>query len=202
MRLLIILWKALLLMDNYFNFKISDKGVLSRQCQEYRVTNFIDVCNLVKELPYGRNSDRSDYNLVLKEQKGTCSTKHAFLKQLAIENGFEAMSLCIGIYKMNAINTIGIASVLDNYQLRYIPEAHTYLKYKEAIFDFTSANTSSNNFHDSIMYEETIKAEQIGDYKVNLHHQFLKSWIEENDIAFSFEDLWHIREQCILVLSK
>ena len=189
-------------MDNYFNFKISDKGVLSTQCQKLGFTNFEDACNLIKELPYGRNSDRSDYKLVLKEQKGTCATKHAFLKQLAIENGFEAISLCIGIYKMNALNTKGIGAVLERYQLNYIPEAHTYLKYKDLIFDFTSAHASSDNFYSSVMYEETIEPKQIGDHKVNLHHQFLKSWIEENDIPYSFEDLWEIREECILALSK
>ncbi|WP_299122758.1 hypothetical protein [uncultured Winogradskyella sp.] len=188
-------------MDNYFNFKISDQGSLSRQCLEFGVTNFMDVCNLVKELPYGRNSDRSDFASVIKEQKGTCSTKHAFLKQLTVENSIEYISLCLGIYKMNASNTKGIGSVLSKHRLIYIPEAHTYLKYKEQIFDFTSTN-ASNRFYDSILYEEDIEAKQIGSYKVNLHQQFLKSWIKENDILYSFKEVWNIREQCILALSQ
>ena len=188
-------------MDNYFNLKISDKGTLSRQCLDYKILKYADACNIIKELPYGRNSDRSDFNLVLKEQKGTCSTKHAFLKQLAVENEFEAILLFIGVYKMNAINTIGVGDVLEKYQLSYIPEAHTYLKYKDDIFDFTTINTS-NAFYESVLYEEMIEAKQVGDYKVSLHHQFLKSWIEENDIPYSFEELWAIREECILALSQ
>ena len=162
-------------MDNYFNFKISDIGDLLTQCRKLGFTNFEAACNLIKKLPFGRNSDRSNYNLVLKEQKGTCSTKYAFLKQLAIENGFDAITLCIGIYKMRALNTKGIPSLLENYQLNYILGADTYLKYKDAIFDFTSENASSDNFYGSVMYEETIEPKQIGNHKVNLHHQFLKS---------------------------
>ena len=37
-----------------------------------------------RSLPYGRNSDRSDWRLVLNEGRGTRSTKHALL---ARENG-------------------------------------------------------------------------------------------------------------------
>jgi len=29
-----------------------------------------------------------------------------------------------------------------------------------------------------------------------------ETWIEENDIPYSFEGLWEIREECILALSK
>ncbi|EDP70657.1 hypothetical protein FBALC1_07858 [Flavobacteriales bacterium ALC-1] len=188
-------------MDSYFNFKISDRGVLSKQSLEHHILSYADACNFVKKLPYGRNFDRTDFSLVLKEQKGTCSSKHAFLKQLAVENNLGAISLCIGIYKMNAINTFGVGSVLEKYQLAYLPEAHTYLKYKDAIFDFTSTN-ASDAFYASVIYEEKIEAEQVGDYKVNLHQQFLKSWIEENDIPHSFEELWKIREDCILALSQ
>ena len=65
------------------------------------------------------------------------------MKQLAVENGVETISLCIGIYKMNALNTKGIGDVLKTYKLKYIPEAHTYLKYKDTIFDFTSTNASN-----------------------------------------------------------
>ena len=187
-------------MDNCFNFNISDKGVLSKQCIEYNILSYTDACNYVKELPYGRNSNRIDFSLVLKEQKGTCSSKHAFLKRLALENEFEAISLYIGIYKMNAKNTVEVESVLEKHQLGYIPEAHTYLKYKDTIFDFTSTNASDTSYK-SVLYEEKIDADQVRYYKVKLHHQFLKSWIEENNIPYTFEELWTIREECILALS-
>ena len=41
----------------------------------------------IRRLPYGRNTDRSDILRVLREGKGTCSTKHALLACLAQEQG-------------------------------------------------------------------------------------------------------------------
>lgn len=175
-------------MDKYCNFKLTTAGILSKQCLNLNLTTFTDVCLFIKNLPYGRNTDRSDYTLVLKEQKGTCSTKHAFLKQLAIENKFEQLLLCVGIYRMNASNTNGVGAVLDKYNLGFILEAHTYLKHKDTILDFTSTNASLK-FYDTLLYETYILPNQIGVFKLQLHHQFFKSWIEEDDVPFTFKTL-------------
>lgn len=50
----------------------------------------------VRSLPYGRNSDRSDWLLVLDEGRGACSTKHALLAELARENG-RRVALVLGV---------------------------------------------------------------------------------------------------------
>ncbi|MGI6128050.1 MAG: hypothetical protein ACOYEF_14125 [Planifilum sp.] len=41
----------------------------------------------IRRLPYGCNTDRGDFRRVLREGKGTCSTKHALLVRLAQEQG-------------------------------------------------------------------------------------------------------------------
>ena len=53
----------------------------------------------VCELPYGRNSNPDDPLTVLTEQRGTCSTKHALLRRLAIEQRIDLV-LMLGIYEM------------------------------------------------------------------------------------------------------
>jgi hypothetical protein len=58
----------------------------------------------VRSLPYGRNSDHSDWRLVLGEGRGTCSTKHALLADLARENR-RHVALMLGIYEMDEDNT-------------------------------------------------------------------------------------------------
>ena len=58
-------------------------------------------------LPYGRNSDPNDPLIVLAEQRGTCSTKHALLRRLAIEQGLD-VALVVGIYEMTERNTPGV----------------------------------------------------------------------------------------------
>ena len=95
-------------MDNAFNFQLSEDKILSKLAIDIGITSFIGLYNYIHKLPYGRNSNRYDLELVIKEKKGTCSSKHAYLKQVAIENGLEQLSLWIGIYKMNTKNTKSI----------------------------------------------------------------------------------------------
>lgn len=189
-------------MDSLSNLKITSNKPLSLLCLSLGLTTFKDVCNHVKKMPYGRNSSKSDFSLVILEQKGTCSTKHGFLSQVAIENDLKQIKLLIGIYKMNHLNTTGIGTILLKHHLDYIPEAHTYLKVKTQRFDFTSLNSKTSAFEDSLLHEEFITPKQIGDYKQKLHKQFIKRWIHNHAIQYSSDELWDIREQCIFKLSQ
>src|SRR5580698_10132355 len=65
----------------------------------------------VCELPYGRNSNPYDPLTVLTEQRGTCSTKHALLRRLAIEQRID-VALVLGIYEMAEQNTPGVGDIL------------------------------------------------------------------------------------------
>ena len=43
-----------------------------------------------------------------------------------------------------------------------------------------------------------ILPEQITDYKVNYHKNYLVTWLDNNElIDLSINDIWKIREQCI-----
>ena len=202
MNLVITQLIQLLSMDNSFNFQLSKSKVLSKLVIDLGMTSFFDLYKHVHQLPYGRNSNRYDLELVIKEEMGTCSSKHAFLKQVAIENNFDKLSLWIGIYKMNAKNTTGINSVLEKHNLDYIPEAHCYLKHDNRRYDITFPESTSLKFEDFLLIEEEIIPEQIGLYKVNMHQDYLKKWIKTSNIAYSFEDIWKVRENCILALQN
>src|SRR5262245_1784948 len=58
-------------------------------------------------LPYGRIADRKKLWLVLEEGRGSCTTKHALLAELAREQGIE-VHLTLGIYAMSERNTPGV----------------------------------------------------------------------------------------------
>ena len=105
---------------------------------------------------------------------------------------------------MNSINTPKITTVLDTYQLDYIPEAHCYLKVNDTIKDitFNKSNNEQPAFAKSLLYEEFILPEQIGTYKITCHQAFLKSWIIKEKVPLDFEELWRVRELCIDQLSK
>ena len=167
------------------------------------ITDFRAVGRYLHHLPYGRNSDRSDFRLVLPEGRGTCSTKHALLAKLAREQDLPVV-LTLGIYEMHERNTPGVGAVLDTYGLPYIPEAHCYLTYQGARIDITRSGTEPAEPIDRFLYEETIIPEQIGDYKVQLHQRFLRSWLANAKLVGdrSFAEVWKIREECIAALAQ
>src|SRR6185369_1548349 len=75
-------------------------GVVSSRFIEVQVRDFREAAAYVHRLPYGRNTNRSDALAVIREGHGTCSTKHALLRRLALEQDID-IALVIGIYEMN-----------------------------------------------------------------------------------------------------
>ena len=166
------------------------------------LTNFHAAARYVQHLPYGRTSDRTDCQLVLSEGRGTCSAKHALLAQLAREQGVD-IALTIGIYQMTERNTPGVGSVLEHYNLLYIPEAHCYLTYNGIRIDVTRSGVMPVEPITDFLYEETITPEQIGAYKIALHQRVLQDWVAGAGCVGTrtFEEVWQIREACIAALS-
>lgn len=158
----------------------------------------------VCELPYGRNSDPSDPLVVLAEQRGTCSTKHALIRRLAIEQGYD-LALMLGIFEMTDENTPGVGKVLRRYGISGLVEAHCYLRYMNRRIDLTRARSEDRNVEplEHFLHEEEIDPSQIGEYKVGVHKSFLKRWMTERpDLRrSSLDQLWAIREECIASLS-
>ena len=123
-------------------------------------------------LPYGRTTDRSNYRLVLKEGRGTCSTKHALLADLAREHE-QPVDLLLSIYEMDKQNTPGVSPVLRKYGLVLIPEAHCYLAHRGMRIDLTQAGAITEPAG-PFLTEERIEPHQIGKYKVEKHRQFVR----------------------------
>jgi hypothetical protein len=163
---------------------------------------FETLIEKVKNIPYGRNANRYDFSLVLSENKGTCSSKHAFLKDFADNNGIENVKLFIGIFKMNEANTPKLGNLLSNNNIEYIPEAHCYLKINQVPVDITTVDSFYDKIKQDIIEEIEITPNQVSDFKVEYHKAFLKKWINETNQNNIFEEIWDIREQCILKLSE
>jgi len=177
-------------------------GYVTAEMKTAGVENFRAAGRYLHSLPYGRNTDRANFRLVFSEGRGTCSTKHALLAELAREQGLP-VTLTLGIYRMHERNTPGVGVILTHYGLSFIPEAHCYLTYKEQRIDVTRSGTEPAEPISDFFYEETILPAQIGEYKVNLHKEFLRRWLAEHGAnGYSFERLWNIREACIAVLAQ
>lgn len=166
------------------------------------VHTFAKACALVQELAYARNADKTNTLCVLHENRGTCSTKHALLKTLADENGHPEIELVLGIFKMNARNTPPVAATLAQHHLQEMPEAHNYLRCNGTRYDFTKPGFSPEKWEADLLEEVTITPQQVTDYKVSYHREFMQRWLQEHpEIPYHIETYRAIREQCIAALS-
>lgn len=177
-------------------------GSISAEMLAYGIHDFREAGRYLHALPYGRTTPREDFLAVLREGRGTCSTKHALLAALARELALPVL-LTLGLYEMHERNTPGVGAVLSQYGLRSLPEAHCYLKYNGQRVDVTRSRVEPTEPITQFLYEGTIAPEQIGEYKINLHRRVMQDWVVKNPAlvqGLSFEEIWQIRESCILAL--
>ena len=182
------------------NRPLAEDGPVTRLFRAAGVEDFRGAAGYVRRLPYGRITDRSKFWLVLEEGRGTCTTKHATLAELAREQHID-VQLMLGIYEMHERNTPGVGAVLEGHGLTRIPEAHCYLRYQGQRIDITGVAAGAEPI-DRFLHEEPITVEQIGAYKNDLHRRFLRDWIARTEALAgrSVDEVWRIREECIAAL--
>jgi hypothetical protein len=183
---------------------LQTKGPLSLEFRARGITDFRASGRYLHALPYGRTANRGDFRAVLREGKGTCSTKHALLAALAREQDLRVV-LTLGIYAMCERNTPGVGTVLSRHGLAWFPEAHCYLTYDGKRIDITRSGVEPADPISRFLHEEAIVPEQIGDYKVTLHRRFMRQWGHDHAETVrgrSFEEVWRIREECISALAQ
>ena len=165
--------------------------------------DFRAAAALISSLDYGRNTSPGDTLCVLREGRGTCSTKHALLCRLAREQGLD-IALFLGIYEMNEANTPGVGNVLTAHGLTSLPEAHCFLGSGPKRIDVTRQTENRSKEAIVPLYEEKIDPDQIGDYKAILHRRYLSEWLERKpaNVGYTLEHLWRIRERCIAALQQ
>jgi hypothetical protein len=178
-------------------------GEITRAFLQSGPSDMREAAHLIQSLRYGRNSDPANPRVVLDERCGTCSTKHALMRRLADEQNVP-MALTVGIYEMSERNTPGIGSVLKRFGLLCLPEAHCYLRVRGERIDLTGLPEAAEGQPvQHFLLEQNIEPEDITDYKVILHKRFLESWnSRQQSSQYSTQELWSIREKCILALSS
>lgn len=185
------------------NFTIDkNQEVISEEFLNRNILDFHSACKYVSELPYKRNSDKENIQCIFDDLGGTCSTKHAILRKLALENDQQDVKLILGIFKMDTEYTFKIKNTLDRFNLNYIPEAHNYLKIDDEHFDFTKHNSEYSQFKNKLLVEKEIEYNEIITEKIVFHKNFLKKWISDENIPYSLDEIWEIREQRIKDLQK
>jgi hypothetical protein len=178
------------------NKNIKRNSDLTKQFCDLGCNTYHDACDHVWRIEYGRTSISSDWTLVLTENVGTCSTKHALLKALADEIGLE-VKLNLGIYLMKESNTPGVGAILSASNFKSVPEAHCYLSHNGSRVDLTRYGLEAEEPISGFLFEQTIEPSDIGDVKRQLHKHF----ILENFSVIEADRIWQVREKCINSLS-
>ena len=189
------------------DFQLDSTQVVGKYFSTQNINTFSNACSFIQQLSYKRIPivDRELNTLietVFQLQCGTCSSKHAVLAQLALENNHPEIELCIGIYLMSAKTNPQVASILSAAGLTEIPEAHAYLRIGKERLDFTSKHIQIKTIEPFIVREQRCDPVQMMDWKPMIHKNYLNSWLKRKQLPYSETELWEIREACIQALEN
>lgn len=179
------------------DYELTSKDELTLAIKDRSIYTWVRLLEYVRNIPYGRNESRTDFKEVILNHRGTCSTKHALLKSVAVSNLIPHVRLILGMYKMTLANTPGIGDHLAQNKLKYIPEAHCYLSIQGNRIDLTNSSADIDRICEGILEEIEIEPIQVGQYKVDYHKSYMNKWRMGNADHLTFEALWNIREACI-----
>ena len=175
----------------------ADRGLNSELALSKGLNDEDQLLSYLRQLPYGRNRDRGQLDLVLREGQGTCSSKHALFSVIAEEQRWADVELVLCMYKMTRANTPGIGQELEDSILDYLPEAHCYLKVAGQSIDITHVESDLGRIRNVILEEQIISPKQVGQWKIDFHKNYISNWRKQHSLALNFEDIWRLREICI-----
>lgn len=185
------------------DFKLTSDQIYSTRFREAGIASFRDACTFIARLPYGRNSNREDFGLVLSEGKGTCSSKHALLAELALENAHPEVELIAGIFLMSGETHSKLTHFFTGKTYPNIPECHCYLRVKGERFDFTDSSNAMELIAPKLVREQRIDPSQVSDWKIVIHKDYLQRWLNRNPgFGKTLEEIWKDREEAIGLLSR
>ncbi|MCK4480016.1 MAG: hypothetical protein KAV01_05780 [Candidatus Lokiarchaeota archaeon] len=149
-------------MDSYNKLpdaEIKPIGEISKKFLDLGIKSFREACEYVHNFEYGYNTDYDDKMVLFKENKGTCTTKHAIISGLAEELNIPLYKH-IGVYKFTEEISNGKNEILKKYNLPYVPMVHCFLTYKDYRFDLTEGNCNGKN----TTIEEFIHEEKVNPF--------------------------------------
>ena len=183
---------------------ISRDGVISAEFLNRGIKSFLDACRYIQTLLYGYNTNRDDLMALFKENKGTCTTKHAVIATLAEEVGLP-IEKKIGIYAMTENIVTGTNEILKKYGLPYVPMVHCFLAYDDFRVDLTEGNNNGKNRPiEDFLYTERVgpnisaKDEYLLYRKALIDHILTRKELSGVDM----KQILHAREEGLLLLKQ
>jgi len=175
---------------------ISNVGIISAKFLSLGINKFIDACRYVHDLPYDHNSNRDDLMILFKENKGTCTTKHAVIATVAAELNLLIVKN-VGIYAMTEDIVTGTKEILAKYKLPYVPMVHCFLVYGEYRVDLSEGNDNGKNRPiEDFLYTQQVEPNISAKYEYLLYRKALKDHIltQKEMRGVDIKQILHARE--------
>jgi hypothetical protein len=194
-------------MDSYD--KLPDKeitavGEMSNKFLELGINSFKEACLYVHNMEYGYNSDKDNKMILFIEGKGSCTTKHGVIAELAEELDIPLYKK-VGIYKFTEEISTGTDEILKKYNLPYVPMVHCFLVFEDLRFDLTEGNNNGKNTSiEEFIHDEKVIPfiTRVDEYKLFI--QVLKEKVltspEMNDV--DRKTVLKAREEAIILLKE
>lgn len=180
------------------SFPVASRSALGEAVRGFGFESFPALAAHVAGLPYGRVADPVDAVSVLREGRGTCSSKHRLLAAVAQDAGHPEIELIVGLYAMSEANTPGVGAVLGATPGGWIPEAHTWLRVAGARVDLTGLPAGAESPFDALIEEHVVPPAALVETKTRLHREVLAQWAPT--VGLSAAEAWTLREACIAAL--
>ncbi len=194
-------------MNSYNNLpeaKIIPVGEVSQKFLDLGIKSFREACEYVHGIEYGYNTDYDDRMILFKENKGTCTTKHAVIAGLAEELEIPIYKH-VGVYKFTEKISSGTNKILRKYKVPYVPIVHCFLVYKDFRFDLTEGNCNGKN----TIIEEFIHEEKVDPFISRKNEYLILKKVIKEYILPSKEmegvkerSLLKAREEAIILLKE
>ena len=156
---------------------IIGEGPMARTFLGLGIETFHQACRYVHQLPYGYNSDRDDLMILFKENKGSCTTKHAVIATLAAELDIPIHKK-VGIYAMTEALVTGTHDILARHRLPYVPMIHCFLDYQGHWVDLSEGNRNGKNGPiDNFLFTADVAAAISARDEYRLYRQALKDHV-------------------------
>jgi len=184
--------------------EIEPLGDISKKFLEIGIKSFRDACVYVHDIEYGYNSNYDDKMIFFKENKGSCTSKHATIAGLAEELDIPLYKY-VCVYKFTEEITTGAKDILEKYKIPYVPMVHCFLVYKKYRFDLTEGNYNGKKQPvDEHIYSVKVDALISRKDEYLLFKRILKEYVlkSEEMIGIKERTLLKAREESIVLLKE
>jgi hypothetical protein len=194
-------------MDSYDKLpdaEIKPSGIISRKFLELGIKSFKEACIYVHDIEYGYNTNYDDKMIFFKEKKGTCTSKHATIAQLAKELDIPIYKH-VAVYKLTEEIATGTNKILKKYELPYVPMQHCFLVSKDYHFDLTEGNCNGKNTSiEDFIYTQKVEPFISQKDEYLLYKKVLKDYVllSKEMEGVSERNILKAREESIILLKE